>query len=55
MDTMMILSTLLPGTMSWTAPELLGAELPPTEESDIWSLGCVLYEVSFPNAKSTLS
>ncbi|KXN90844.1 Serine/threonine-protein kinase HT1 [Leucoagaricus sp. SymC.cos] len=37
------------GTMRWSAPELLADDsddyIPPTKESDIWSLGCLLHEV----------
>jgi serine/threonine protein kinase len=34
------------GTDRWMAPELLSEEyLRPTKESDIWSFGCICYEV----------
>ncbi|KXN86667.1 Mitogen-activated protein kinase kinase kinase ANP1 [Leucoagaricus sp. SymC.cos] len=38
------------GTPQWTAPELaLGDGSSPTAESDIWSFGCVVYEVLTDN------
>lgn len=40
----------LDGTMRWTAPELLTKDsVSPTQESDIWSFGCVCYEVRHPH------
>ncbi|KXN86648.1 hypothetical protein AN958_09826 [Leucoagaricus sp. SymC.cos] len=39
------------GTPHWTAPELaMGDGVSPTAESDIWSFGCVIYEVLTDNA-----
>ncbi|KXN93054.1 Serine/threonine-protein kinase sepA [Leucoagaricus sp. SymC.cos] len=38
------------GTVYWMAPEqLISDEMqPPTPESDVWSFGCVCYEVNLP-------
>lgn len=49
LSTGLITTRISQGTMRWTAPELLADEsedyIPPTENSDVWSLGCLLYEI----------
>lgn len=37
------------GTARWAAPELLGSDARQTRESDIWSFGCLCYEVRMSN------
>lgn len=37
------------GTARWAAPELLGNDARQTRESDIWSFGCLCYEVRTPD------
>ncbi|KXN91116.1 Putative L-type lectin-domain containing receptor kinase I.4 [Leucoagaricus sp. SymC.cos] len=33
------------GSINWMAPELLKMEEPPSRETDMWALGCTIYEV----------
>ena len=44
-------TTVRPGAIRWTAPELLASHSEPTTQNDMYSFGCVMFHVSLEVCK----